>query len=475
MSMNLLEILKPQSHVVVVGLGASGLSAVRFLLPLGVRISVSEGGRLEDLAGDKVGWLREKGVFLETGGHSSELLASADCLLVSPGVPPALPALRAAAAKGIPLVGELALAPDFLKTPVVAVSGTNGKSTVTTLVGELLRSAGKKAFVGGNIGVPLTEYLAGEQDCDVAVLEVSSYQLDSAGAFRPGVGVLLNITPDHLDRYATYGEYAASKLSLFRNQRPGDVAVLNADDGQIAAWLTEQKDGRAPWPLAASVRCFAAKERAGLAAFLAGAIVVLPATEPGGATEEYDLTGTELAQAPNTENAMAAILAARAMGCGADAIRSGLDRFQPLAHRLALVGEINGVAYYDDSKATNVGAVWSALSGMERPVILIAGGRDKGGSYEMLAEPVKNRVKAMVIIGEAQEKMADFFAPLTYIVRAADMAEAVQRATALARPGDAVLLSPACASFDMFRSYGHRGEVFCRAVRDLASAEEARP
>jgi UDP-N-acetylmuramoylalanine--D-glutamate ligase len=475
MSINLLEILKPQAHVVVVGLGASGLSAVRFLLSLGVRISVSEGGRLEDLAGDKVSWLQEKGVFLETGGHSSELLASADCLLVSPGVPPALPALQAAAGRGIPLLGELALAPDFLKTPVIAVSGTNGKSTVTTLIGELLRSAGKKVFVGGNIGVPLTEYLAGEQDCDVAVLDVSSYQLDGAGAFRPGIGVLLNITPDHLDRYATYEEYVASKLSLFRNQQPGDVAVLNADDGHIAAWLAELGSGRAPWALAGSVLCFAAKERPGLQAFLTGATVVLPAVQADEAAEEYDLTGTELAQAPNTENAMAAILAARAMGCEPDAIRAGLSRFLPLAHRLALVAEINGVVYYDDSKATNVGAVWSALAGMERPVVLIAGGRDKGGSYEMLVEPVKSRVKAMVLIGEAQGKMAEFFAPLTRIVRAADMAEAVRQAAALSRPGDAVLLSPACASFDMFRSYGHRGEVFCRAVRALALAEETRP
>jgi len=475
MSVNFQEILRPRAHAVVVGLGASGFSAVKFLLSLGVRVSVSEGGRREDLDGEKVRWLLEKGVFLETGGHSPELLASADCLLVSPGVPLGVPALKAASGRGIPLVGELALAPAFLKVPAIAVTGTNGKSTVTTLIGELLGAAGKKVFVGGNLGVPLAEYLAGSQDGEAAVLEVSSYQLDSAGDFRPRVGVLLNITPDHLDRYATYADYVASKLSLFRNQQPGDVAVVNADDEHIASWLEETGAGKGAWPLRSELRCFGSRERAGLRAFLAGATVVLPGEQPGGEAEEYDLAGTELAHAPNTENAMASILAARAMGCTPEQIRAGLGRFLPLAHRLAFVAEINGVAYYDDSKATNVGAVRSALDGMERPVVLIAGGRDKGGSYEMLAEPVKNRVRAVVLIGEAKEKMAAFLAPLTRVVLAADMEEAVRLAAALARPGDAVLLSPACASFDMFRSYGHRGEVFCRAVRGLKPEQEGRP
>lgn len=475
MTLNLAQILKPQAHVVVVGLGVSGIAAVKFLLSLGVRISVSEGGPRETLAEEMLRWLQERGVFLETGGHSSELLASADCILLSPGVPMAVPALREAADKGIPLVGELALAPAFLKTPVIAVTGTNGKSTVTILIGELLRAAGKKVFVGGNIGVPLAEYLAGEQDCDVAVLEVSSFQLDCAGDFRPRVGVLLNISPDHLDRYATYADYVDSKMSLFRNQQSGDVAVVNAEDPDTVAWLERTGTGQSPWPVRGKIQRFGREERPGLQGFLAGTTVKLPGEEQGREAEEYALAGTELAHAPNTENALAAILAVRALGCDPALIRAGLTNFVPLAHRLAWVAEINGVAYYDDSKATNVGAVWSALGGMERPVVLIAGGRDKGGSYEMLVEPVKDKVKAMVLIGEAKEKIAALFASLTRVVFAHDMEDAVRQATGLARPGDAVLLSPACASFDMFRSYGHRGEVFCQAVRNLAHGGERLP
>jgi UDP-N-acetylmuramoylalanine--D-glutamate ligase len=470
---NLRDILKAGAHVVVVGLGASGLSAVRFLLPLGVRISVSDSSPLAEIAEEKRVWLREQGVFLEAGGHSPELLNSADCLLVSPGVSLALPALQEAARRGIPLVGELALAPEFLRTPAVAVTGTNGKSTVTTLIGALLEAAGNRVFVGGNIGVPLTDYLAGEQECAVAVLEVSSYQLDSAGAFRPRVGVLLNITPDHLDRYASYADYVRAKVSLFRHQVAGDVAVVNQDDPDTAAWLGDLTAGRAPWPVRAGIHRYGREKGPGLRAFLAGSTVVLTGGEEGG-EEEYDLSGTELAQAPNTENAMAAILAVRALACQPAAVRAGLAAFQPLAHRLALVAEINGVAYYDDSKATNVGAVCSALAGMERPVLLIAGGRDKGGSYEMLAEPVRGKVKAMLLIGEAREKMAAFFSPLTRVLFAGNMEEAVAKAASLAEPGDAVLLSPACASFDMFRSYGHRGEVFCQAVRALARSGEGR-
>ncbi|MBU4407939.1 MAG: UDP-N-acetylmuramoylalanine--D-glutamate ligase, partial [Proteobacteria bacterium] len=237
MNRNFKEILQPGAHVVVVGLGKSGVSAVRFLLTLGVKISVSEGGRQENLEGDLVRWLKEKRVFVETGGHTSELLTSADCILVSPGVPLGIAPLAAARQKGIPVVGELALAKDFLQGTLVAVTGTNGKSTVTTLIGDLLRGSGKKVFVGGNLGTPLAEYLAGPQECEVVVLEVSSFQLDSAGEFRPRVGVLLNITPDHLDRYASYEAYVDSKMSLFKNQQPGDVAVVNGDDPVIAGWL----------------------------------------------------------------------------------------------------------------------------------------------------------------------------------------------------------------------------------------------
>lgn len=469
MSKNLKEILQPGVHVVVVGLGKSGVSAIRFLLTLGVKISVSEGGDLETLDRDLVCWLKEKGVFVETGGHTSELLTSADCILVSPGVPLGIAPLEVARQKGIPVVGELALAKDFLKAPVLAVTGTNGKSTVTTLIGDLLTGSGRKAFVGGNIGIPLAEYLAGPQDCEVVVLEVSSFQLDSAGEFRPQVGVLLNITPDHLDRYASYGEYVDSKMSLFKNQQPGDVAIINGDDPVIAEWLAKKTDRKSPWPLPTNVKQYSSCCRAGLAACLSGTKVMLVmGDERGRINEEYELADTPLAQAPNSENAMAAILAVRAMGCSQEDIQQSLSGFTPLPHRLALVARLDEVSYYDDSKATNVGAVYSALAGMSQPVVLIAGGRDKGGGYGMLLPLVKEKVRGMVLIGEAREAMARAFASSTRIVFAEEMEEAVRLARTMAEEGDAVLLSPACASFDMFRSYSHRGEMFIQAVSRLA-------
>ncbi len=468
MSRNLKEILKPGAHVVVVGLGKSGVSAVRFLLKLGVKISVSEGGRQENLEGDLVRWLKEKRVFVETGGHTSELLTSADCILVSPGVPLEIAPLAAARHKGIPVVGELALAKDFLKVPVVAVTGTNGKSTVTTLIGDLLKGSGKKVFVGGNIGIPLAEYLAGPQDCEVVVLEVSSFQLDSAEEFRPQVGVLLNITPDHLDRYASFGAYVDSKMSLFKHQQPGDVAVINGDDSAIGGWLAKATEKKSPWPLWGELRQYSSCERTGMAACLSGTKVRIAMTDdPGTKSEEYELAGTLLAHAPNTENAMAAILAVRAMGCSPAEIQKNLAGFTPLPHRLTLVAEIEGISYYDDSKATNVGAVYSALAGMKQPVVLIAGGRDKGGGYEMLLPLVREKVRGMVLIGEAREAMAKALAKTTRIVFAEEMDEAVRLARTMAEKGDAVLLSPACASFDMFRSYSHRGEMFAQAVSEL--------
>jgi UDP-N-acetylmuramoylalanine--D-glutamate ligase len=466
---NLKEILKPGAHAVVVGLGKSGVSAVRFLLNLGVKISVSEGGCQENLEGDLVRWLKEKRVYVETGGHTSELLNSADCILVSPGVPLDIAPLAEARRKGIPVVGELALARDFLKAPVVAVTGTNGKSTVTTLIGDLLSGSGKKVFVGGNIGIPLAEYLAGPQECEAVVLEVSSFQLDSGGGFRPRVGVLLNITPDHLDRYVSYEAYVESKMSLFKNQQPGDVAVVNGDDPVIAGWLGQGMERTSPWSLRAEIRQYSCCQRSGTTAYLSGTKIRIAAADKSeGVSEEYELAGTPLVQVPNSENAMAAILAARAMDCSPADIQKSLARFAPLPHRLALVAEIEGISYYDDSKATNVGAVYSALGGMKQPVVLIAGGRDKGGGYEMLLPLVKEKVRGMVLIGEAREIMAKAFAGTTRIAFAQNMDEAVRFAAAMAEKGDAVLLSPACASFDMFRSYSHRGEVFAQAVNRLA-------
>ncbi|MDH3360152.1 MAG: UDP-N-acetylmuramoyl-L-alanine--D-glutamate ligase [Desulfobulbaceae bacterium] len=448
--------IKPGDHVLVVGLGKSGLSAVRFLLQVGARVSVSEGGCLDRLGRETRRFLDGERVFVEEGGHTSELFCSVDHILLSPGVPLDLPALAAARAKGVPIFGEMALAAQFMKTPMVAVTGTNGKSTVVTLLGELFMAAGKKVFVGGNIGTPLTDYLAGNQDAEVAVLEVSSFQLDTAGNFNPAVGVILNITPDHLDRYASYADYADSKFGIVTGQDGEAAAVLNGDDPEIMSRIGQCPHDR--------LFLFGREIADQNGAKVAGAKVELSGL---GELENYDLADTLFAESPNSENAAAAILAARLLGCTAESIVKGLASFIPLAHRLTLVAEVGGVRYLDDSKATNIGAVKSALQGIGGPVVLIAGGRDKGGDYGLLADSIRQKVKYLLLIGEAREKMAAAFADLTIIETSATLEEAVERAQQLATSGDTVLLSPACASFDMFSSYVHRGEVFAAAVKRL--------
>ncbi len=444
-------LIRSQTRVLIVGLGKSGRSALRFCQGLGAVVSVSDAG---EAAAEKIHWLTGRGVKYELGGHSRDFFEAAEVIIVSPGVP-GLPLLREARQRGTAVIGELALAPDYLRTPVMAVTGTNGKTTVTTLLGELLRAAGRKVFVGGNIGTPLTDYLSGPQEADWVVLEVSSFQLDMAGGFRPRLGVILNISPDHLDRYKNLEDYALSKMSLLRNQLADDSAVLNADDPMICRLLEENP------PLA---RRYYFGSAPGLEAVIEDGRVRLT---KGLAVEDYQLPGT-LASAPNPANAAAAILSAGRAGCGREDIAAGLEAFQPLAHRLSPVVKINGVQYIDDSKATNVGAVAAALESMERPVILIAGGRSKDGGYELLRPLIRERVKTMLLIGEARFEMEAACRGLCSQELHESLEGAVERAAELSEWGDIVLLSPACASFDMFRSYGERGEVFQQAARHLA-------
>ena len=453
-------IASPVSYkTLVVGSGKSGFAALKFLHKLGCRVALSEKAEESALDGRLLDWLKERDVYYETGGHRRETFLDADLIVVSPGVPLAMEELAAARQAGIEIVGELGLGAAYLQIPIVAVTGTNGKTTVTKLIGELLQAAGRKVFVGGNIGTPLSDYLLGEQDAEIAVLEVSSYQLDTAGEFRPDVAVLLNISPDHLDRYASYDDYAAAKMKIFACQQPEDLAIVNADDQEIMRRFEVN-------PLAAKTLWFG-RELAGKpgAVVEEGEIVLQGMFSHEG---KYGLP-EELRKSPNRENAMAATLAARVMACPDEAINKGLAEFHRPPHRLLRVTDINGVSYFDDSKATNVGAVQSALEGMTQPVILIAGGRDKGGDYLYLKESVRAKVKKMVLIGEAREKMAKAFEGITSIEMADSLEQAVFKAARCAEQGDAVLLSPACASFDMFQSYADRGERFQKAVLSLTN------
>jgi UDP-N-acetylmuramoylalanine--D-glutamate ligase len=450
------------THVAVMGLGVSGRAAVRYLVSQGVRVSVSDAGSSQHLSVADRAFLAEHGVEYECGGHTLTFLRQADQVLVSPGIRQDLEILEQLRALGIPVLGELAWAAPLLHKPVVAITGTNGKTTVTALIGELLQKGGKKVFVGGNIGTSLFDYLSSPDAVDALVLELSSFQLEAAGAFKADVAILLNVTPDHLDRHGSMAGYAAAKMKIFSGQGPQDTAIVSGDD-KFCRELSAGLDGGQRLLFGHGGDCQAQ---------IVGHRIHL---QWQGQQECYDLSGSMLATATGVVNSAAAILAARTLGCAPGAIAQGLAAFQVAAHRMALVGEGAGVLYYDDSKATNTGAVLSALANFPGNVILIAGGRDKGDDYTLLRESVGEKVRCLILIGEARELIAQALAGVTEIRQACSMEEAVMLAASLARAGDTVLLAPACASFDMFKNYGHRGQVFADAVRKVIEAVPAIP
>jgi len=438
-------------HVAVMGLGVSGRAAVRYLVSHGTRVSVSEAGQLQasDLA-----FLEERGVEYEFGGHTLPFLQQADAVLVSPGISWDLQILQELRSCGIAVQGELAMAAPLLQAPVVAITGTNGKTTVTALIGELLEGAGKKVFVGGNIGTSLFDYLMNPEGIDVLVLELSSFQLEAAGDFKANVALLLNVTPDHLDRHGNMAGYAVAKMKIFAGQGPEDTAIVSGDDS-LCRDLQKQLGAQRQLLFGHGNDC--------QARVVGHAVRV----EWQGRTEQYDLTGTMLDTATGHLNSAAAILAARTLECPPESIVRGLAAFQVAAHRMALVGTGAGVAYYDDSKATNTGAVLSALDNFSGNVILIAGGRDKGDDYSLLRASLQKKVRLLILIGEAGGLIAQAVDGATEIRKACSMEEAVKLAASVARAGDTVLLSPACSSFDMFENYGHRGRVFVSAAQKL--------
>jgi UDP-N-acetylmuramoylalanine--D-glutamate ligase len=429
--------------IIVVGLGRSGVAAARLCLAKGATVTGTDARAAGELGGDVLALPIE----LRAGGHEGVPFDAADLVIVSPGVPP-LAALDRAAAKGVSIIGELEFASRFVELPIVAVGGTNGKSTVTTAITALLEAAGKKVFAGGNLGAPLAEAVSGGHD--VLVVEVSSFQLERAPTFHPHVSVLLNVTEDHLDRYPSFDAYAAAKGNAFVNQTEDDVAIVPAGDRNCRR-EADRGEG--------CVVTFGAR----------GDFVV----EDGAVVERasgsrFSLDSTQFLGAHNFLNAAAAIAAARAFGIDDRAVSEGLRRFRPLGHRMALVLTIDGVRYYDDSKATNVGASVTALRGLgEARAVLVAGGRDKLGSYDTLASALADKGRAVVVMGEAADRIASAVGDRVPVVRATTMVEAVERARGLARPGDAVLLSPACSSFDMFKGYADRGDQFVAAVRGL--------
>lgn len=444
-------------RVTVVGLGRSGVAAARLLVREGARVTVTDPKTelqlkpfTEQLSGTEI-------VF-KLGRHDPRDFMETDLIVVSPGVPLSIDPLRLAREKDIPLIGEMELAFSYLKIPVLAITGTNGKSTTTTLLGEMLKAQGRQVFIGGNLGNPLCEAALSAVDWEVAVVEVSSFQLETTRRFRPRVAALLNVTPDHLDRYPDFGSYREAKLRVFENQTPGDHAILNWDD-PIARELIV--DGR----LSARVHRFARTK---------------PPDE-GMGVEKGDLiyrngriqqsicrvADIRIQGVQNIENAMAASLMALVSGCQIASIVETLRTFPGLEHRLEFVRELRGVRYFNDSKGTNVGAALMALQSFQGPVILIAGGLDKGNDFSVLREPVRQKVKQLILIGQARPQMKSALTDCAPIEEAASLEEAVRMASRIARGGDVVLLSPACASFDMFRNFEERGRVFKEAVACL--------
>ncbi len=442
--------------VVVVGLGASGLAAARLCHARGAIVTGTD-GKTREQASNELLAIEGEGVRLALGGHADAGLSLADLIVISPGVP-SFAELESAEKNGIPVISEIELATSLLThpAPIVAVGGTNGKSTVTSLVAALLLGAGKRVFAGVNLGEPLAAHV--DEEFDVIVLEVSSFQLERLVAFKPKVSVLLNVTADHLDRYPDMAAYAAAKGNAFMQQDADDVAVVPAGDDVCRAQASRGK---------ARLVTFGAASGA-----LAADVVVgkdeITDTRRG---LSIRAKAVRLSGGHNALNVAAALAAVAPWNLPEASVRETLRTFQGLPHRMAFVETVSGVRYYDDSKGTNVGAVVTALSGLrEDKCVLIAGGKDKGGGYLELADALKNKGRGVIVIGEAAaliERELRAKLPSLPVVHAETMDDAVTAAAALAHEGDAVLLSPACASFDMFKDYKHRGDVFVRAVKKL--------
>ncbi|MBI3002361.1 MAG: UDP-N-acetylmuramoyl-L-alanine--D-glutamate ligase [candidate division NC10 bacterium] len=443
-------------RVTVVGLGRSGVAACRLLRAAGAVVTASDRSPAEALGVDLQA-LRRLGVRLETGGHRPETILGAELLVVSPGVDLRMPLLAKAREAGIPMLSEVELAYRSCQARFLGITGTNGKSTTTTLVGLMLERAGVPVVVAGNIGTALCDVVPGLGPDRWVVAELSSFQLETIEMFRAEVACLLNVTQNHLDRYADLAEYRDAKARLFLNQEPGDWAVLNADDPLVLEAAVSARARRA---------LFSRTHPVEEGAFLEGDRLLL--RRAGETREVCRVQDIRIRGVHNLENALAAAVAATLAGASGGAARAVLAEFPGLEHRLEPVAVLGGVQYVNDSKGTSVGAVVRSLESFPARVILIAGGRDKGSDFIPLRAAVEGRVRALVLIGEAREKIAKALAGTAPVHTAGSMEEAVRRAAGLAGPGDVVLLSPACASFDMFRDFEDRGRAFKAAVQGLA-------
>ncbi len=444
-------------RVLVVGAARSGLAASEFLLRMGADVTLTDRRKNREL-GPPVNRLRRQGVTLALGGHPPELFRDRDLIVVSPGIPRDCPGLVLAQSLGIEILGELELAARFIRAPIIAVTGTNGKSTTTSFIGHILRAAQRRVFVGGNLGTPLSRAI--DRDLDVVVAEVSSFQLEWAPCFDAEIAVLLNITPDHMERYDGLEDYARTKARLIRQQSAGHAAVVNVSDPMTLRFASES---------AADIYTF------GHGAEVKRGIKHVEGRLWMGETGKWSpipIQAFRLRGRHNIDNLMAALMAAHLAGVDIETLCDLVPRLEGLPHRLEYVREVKGVRYYNDSKATNVSSVATALGDFDESVILLMGGRDKGESFAPLEAPIRRAVKLAVVYGESAEKIRRMIGGWTEVRAVSTLHEAIDLAGSLAVPGDSVLLSPACASFDQFQDFEARGEAFRRAVWTLAGRSE---
>lgn len=455
--------------VLVMGAARSGIACARFLAARGATVALSDAQPLEKWSAEALA-LKSEGVGVLPSDVPGWLLDNLDLVVISPGVPTKAIPLRYAERAGAEVIGEVELASRYLKGRIVAITGTNGKTTTTSLIAELLKDAGVPTLVGGNIGTPLISLVESSSDDGWTVVELSSFQLETIKEFHPSVAVVLNVTPNHMDRYESFTDYAAAKHRIFMNQGPGDIAILNADDEIVSSWASG---------LRAHVASFSVKHQLEEGLFLRGReIVSRTATRERVLliSDEMKLRGRH-----NVANVLAALAAGLACGAAPESMRQTIRRFEPVEHRLEFVSEIESVKFYNDSKATSVDATLKALEafageGEEQvgKIVLILGGRGKKAPYAPLASLIQQKARKLILIGEDAETIANELGDFAPSERATDMKDAVTRSFQAAQPGDVVLLAPACASFDMFDSFEHRGRVFKEEVQSLRSKVQSR-
>ncbi len=443
-------------RVLVVGLGRSGAAAAFFLKDHGARVRVSD-TKTEAQLQKEIAALLDCGISIEAGQHNERTFRDQDLIVVSPGVPSDQPQIQHARALGIPVIGEVELACRFLQGRIIAITGSNGKTTTTTLAGEILSKSGKKTLVGGNIGTPVIALVNQSSPEHLLVLEISSFQLETIQQFHPWIAAILNITPDHLDRHHTFQAYVDAKTRIFENQRAGDYGLLNADDPNLAQ-LKGKVQGALHW--------FSRTQPVETGTYLEDEQIVF--RSGGRATPVLSLKDIQLKGAHNLENVLAAACVAMIAGCQPEQVRRAVADFRGVEHRLEPVATIHGVTYYNDSKATNVDATIKALESFSGNIHIILGGKDKGSDYSILAPLLRERVKKVYLIGAAAEKIASQIEGAATVVHSGTLDRAVRQAWETAVSGDVVLLAPACASFDQFENYEQRGRIFKELVQALA-------